>query len=90
MDRSQLKIARQFGEGSNWSVVGNSIKRATFYLPDGTSRELLADAYHLQRYLSRGFTLSPPEAVKTDKSVTETVVAEKPRRKRRTKKRISK
>ncbi len=36
------------------------IPRRIFYKPNGEAVELLADGYHLPRYLARGFTLEPP------------------------------
>ena len=41
-------------------------RRVTYYKPDGEALpNLPADPEHMQKYLSRGFTLKPPVAVAT-------------------------
>ena len=41
-------------------LFGNSQPFATYYKPDGEAMRLPADLWSRQRYLRRGFTLTPP------------------------------
>jgi hypothetical protein len=89
MDKEQSGILEAIGGGSTWEVDGKRIPRMTFYKPDGETLELLADPYHLKRYLARGFTLKPPSTPETD-GETSLASEGRPASKRKVKKRRSK
>lgn len=63
MDRQQQKIIQE--RGIYWEEMTRGVERqpkATFYSRDGTPLpNLPADPYSLKLYLSKGFTLKPPE-----------------------------
>lgn len=77
MDKSQLKTLAMFGYAVA-ELPGKPIPRMTFYKADGTPLEnLLADAYHMKRYLERGFTIAPPEKKEESSKLNKTLTADK-------------
>jgi len=60
---TELLEERQWlaSQGFSWSLIQNNRDKATWYKPDGTAiPNLPIDPYHMRRYRSRGWTLSPP------------------------------
>lgn len=61
MDDKQIKTLKVMGYMMQ-ELPGKTIPHMTYYKNDGTALpNLPADPYHLKRYLSRGFTIEPPQ-----------------------------
>lgn len=69
MDKEQQKVIKDFGlEVPIWTVLDNqknglkTVPRMTYYTKDGREiPNLPADPYSLRHYLSKGFTIQPPQ-----------------------------
>ncbi len=80
MDKSQQQVMETFGYRIETLPNLKTVPRMTFYNKEGIPlANLPADAYHMKRYLSRGFTLTPPEQPQPGVSVVE----EKPKVRRK-------
>ncbi len=61
-----MQVLEKCGVKGVWEVTNRPIQRLTYYAPDGRELpNLPADAYHLERYLKRGFTLQKPQVSET-------------------------
>ena len=92
MDKSQIKVAKEFG--FNGLIEGSEQPKMTYYTKDGRPlKDLPADAYSMRRYLTKGFTLTPPVAAMpvapVEATEPEPTRRKVERRKRRTKREIT-
>ena len=64
MDKKQVTTMRAFGYAIE-TLPGRTIPKMTYYKNGETFPNAPADPYHMERYLKRGFTLTPqkPEIV---------------------------
>ena len=80
MGESQQQVMEAFGYRIETLPNMKTVPRMTFYNKEGVKLDNLpADAYHMRRYLARGFTITPPEQPQSEVSVVE----EKPKVKRK-------
>jgi len=58
---TEKQVLEHFGYGFKFFNTGNQLQRRKYYSKDGREMVLPADPYSLRHYLSKGFTLTPPE-----------------------------
>lgn len=59
MDKKQAQTMKAFGY--TMEDIGKTCPKTTYYNQQGEALpNLPADPYHMERYLKRGFTLTPP------------------------------
>jgi len=62
VDKQQIKVANAFGYSIEELKGLKTVPKMTYYNREGVRMEgLPSDAYHMTRYLKRGFTLAPPK-----------------------------
>lgn len=71
---TEKQVLERHGYGWKEFKTANPVQKRRYYAPDGREMILPADPYSLNLYLSKGFTLSPPEQPKKVVAVEETVM----------------
>jgi hypothetical protein len=73
VDKEQA-VLETYGYGWKEFKTDTPVRKRKYFTPDGREVMLPADPYSLNQYLSKGFTLIPPEKPAIPKVVVETIV----------------